>query len=351
MNLLLDQLKKNLTFDSNYFRYALRLLISCSLTVFLYQYLHLSNGYWAAFSVIACVWPTQGQSLKRAVQRILGTFLGMWLGILAAHSIGHHLIFIDIFLPIFIFLAFYLRVYSYSLYVLFMTILTVLFICLIIPGDWQIAVTRLEMTLLGTVIALLATIFILPSRASSLLPQQLETIKRDIQQYYQAICQSYGQKLTSALRDRRLQAFKNLQAALATIQEAVFEYGKLSEDYRTQSQLFRSLEALYQNLFALEIHTPEKIQNEGLQSISGSLKNQLDSAAFLLTDFDMPRWLELNDHLAQLLAEVRKQRANAAKDMNIPTATFYEHIQLNIFIEAFKTFLNSLKAMADTRVT
>ena len=200
MNLLLDQLKKNLTFDSNYFRYALRLLISCSLTVFLYQYLHLSNGYWAAFSVIACVWPTQGQSLKRAVQRILGTFLGMWLGILAAHSIGHHLIFIDIFLPIFIFLAFYLRVYSYSLYVLFMTILTVLFICLIIPGDWQIAVTRLEMTLLGTVIALLATIFILPSRASSLLPQQLETIKRDIQQYYQAICQSYGQKLTSALQ-------------------------------------------------------------------------------------------------------------------------------------------------------
>ena len=111
------------------------------------------------------------------------------------------------------------------------------------------------------------------------------------------------------------------------------------------------MEALYQNLFALEIHTPEKIQNEGLQSISGSLKNQLDSAAFLLTDFDMPRWLELNDHLAQLLAEVRKQRANAAKDMNIPTATFYEHIQLNIFIEAFKTFLNSLKAMADTRVT
>jgi uncharacterized membrane protein YccC len=351
MNFLLDQLKNNITLDSNYFRYALRLLISCSLTVFLYQYLHLSNGYWAAFSVIACVWPTQGQSLKRAVQRILGTFLGMGLGIAVAHSIGHHLIVINIFLPIFIFLAFYLRAYSYSLYVLCMTVLTVLFICLIIPGDWQVAVVRLEMTLLGTVIALLATIFILPSRASSLLPQQLDTIKQDIQQYYQAICQSYGQKLTSTLRDRRLQAFKNLQAALATIQEAVFEYSKLSEDYQAQSQLFRSLEMLYQNLFALEMHTPEKIENEELQSISNSLKNQLDSADLLLAHFDVTQWSQLDNYLTQLLVEVRRKRADAAKDLNIPSATFYEHIQLNIFIEAFKTFLRSLKAMTDTRTT
>ncbi|MBS0351043.1 MAG: FUSC family protein [Proteobacteria bacterium] len=346
MKLLLDRFKNNLTLDSNYFRYALRLLISCSFTVYLYQFFHLKNGYWAAFSVIACVWPTQGQSLKRAIQRIIGTFLGMGLGIVAAHSVGRHLIFIDIALPIFIFLAFYLRAYSYSLYVLFMTILTVLFICLIIPGDWQVAIVRLQMTLLGTMIALLATIFILPSRASNLLPKQLDAIKQDIQQYYQAICQSYGQKLTATLRDRRLQAFKNLQAALITIQEAVFEYGKLSESYQEQSQVFQSLEMLYQNLFALEIHTPEKIKIAGLLFISESLKHQLDSAVLLLTDFDMTRWLELDNHLTQLLAELREQRANAAKDLNIPTASFYEHIQLNIFIEAFKTFLHSLKTIA-----
>ena len=66
MNFLLDQLKNNVTLDSNYFRYALRLLISCSLTVFLYQYLHLNNGYWAAFSVIACVWANPGAVAKES---------------------------------------------------------------------------------------------------------------------------------------------------------------------------------------------------------------------------------------------------------------------------------------------
>ncbi len=89
--------------------------------------------------------------------------------------------------------------------------------------------------------------------------------------------------------------------------------------------------------------------NEGLQSISASLKNQLDSAALLLTSFDINQWSQLDNHLTQLLVEVRKQRANAAKDLSILTATFYEHIQLNIFIESFKSFLLNLKATANIR--
>lgn len=176
MNFKLSQLRHHFTLESNYLRYAWRLVISCTFTVFLYQFFHLPNGYWAAFSVVACVFPTQGQSLKRAVQRILGTFLGMWFGIVVAHSFGHHLIFLDIFLPVFIFLTFYLRAFTYSLYVLFITVLTVIFTCLVVPGDWQIGVLRLKMTILGTLIALLATIYIFPSRASSQLPQQLRII-------------------------------------------------------------------------------------------------------------------------------------------------------------------------------
>ena len=49
--------------------------------------------------------------------------------------------------------------------------LTVIFTCLVIPGDWQIGLVRLKMTVLGTVIALLATIYIFLSRASNRLPQ------------------------------------------------------------------------------------------------------------------------------------------------------------------------------------
>lgn len=345
MNPLLKSLKNNLTINSNYFRYAIRLVISCSLTVFLYEFLHLKNGYWAAFSVIACVWPTQGQSLQRASQRVLGTFLGMGVGIVVAHSFGRNLILVDILLPIFIFLTFYLRAYTYSLYVLFTTVLTVLFICLIIPGDWQVAIVRLAMTLLGTMIALLATIFILPSRASSLLPLHLETVQQDIEQYYAAICQSYGKPPTSALRARQLRAFKNLQVALNMVQEATFEYTDLSKQYHEQSQLYQSLETLYQNLLTLEIHVPEKITQGNLQPLSQSLANLLYKATPLFSHSNTETWMELNDQLAAILTEIRRQRSAAAVDLRIQTATFYEHIQLNIFIEALRKFFTNLRSL------
>lgn len=342
MNYYLSQVTKNLTLNSNYFRYALRLIISCSFTVFLYQFFHLTNGYWAAFSVIACVWPTQGQSLRRAIQRILGTFLGMWLGIAVAHSFGHNLIFLDIFLPIFIFLTFYLRAYTYSLYALFITVLTVLFTCLVIPGDWQVAIVRLKMTFLGTVIALLATIFVFPSRASCILPQQLQTLRQDIQQYYAALVQNYGRQSTS-LRTIQLQAFKNLQAALMIIQEARFEYVTLSVQFQEQSKMYRAFESLYQNLLTLELHLPQQIKQESLQAVSQSLENLLHEITPLLSHFNLAQWVKLNDQLDEALAEVRRQRFIAAGNLSIQTASFYEHIQLNIFIGVLKSFMTDLK--------
>ena len=344
MNSSLTQLRNNYTLDSNYFRYALRLVISCSFTVFLYQFLHLPNGYWAAFSVIACIFPTQGQSLKRAAQRILGTFLGMWFGIVVAHSLGRHLIFLDLFLPIFIFLTFYLRAFTYSLYVLFITVLTVIFTCLVIPGDWQIGLVRLKMTVLGTIIALLATIYIFPSRASSRLPQQLQTVRADLQQYFAAICQNYGKKSTEYLRSSQLQAFKNMQLALTSIQEARYEYVTLSDQFREQSHLYGSLESLYRDLLCLEIHLPGEIKQASLQAESQLLERLLYEIQALLLHFDLAKWSKVNDDLQAVLAEVRRQRAAAAGKLSIKTATFYEHIQLNVFIDALKNFLTALKA-------
>ena len=340
MNNYLNLLKNNLTLDSNYFRYAIRLVISCSFAVFIYKFFHLENGYWAAFSVIACVFPTQGQSLRRAGERIIGTFIGMCLGILVAHSFGNNLILIDILLPIFIFLTFYLKAYTYGLYVLFTTVVTVLFICLLIPGDWQVAITRLAMTLLGTVIAVLATLFIFPARASKILPQQLNDVRQDIQQYYLAICQSYCQKSNNILRSAQLQAFRNLQAAFTILQEYLYEF--VSTQYPEHSKLYQTLEVLYQNLLVLEIHIPDQIKEKNLQILSQSLRNLMHDALPLFTKFDANLYLQLSNRLTSILMEIRQQRLIAVSDLTIQPATFYEHIQLDIFIESLKKLFSNL---------
>jgi uncharacterized membrane protein YgaE (UPF0421/DUF939 family) len=345
MNNAIAQLKNNFTLESNYCRYTLRMIISCSFTVFLYKIFHLENGYWAAFSVIACVWPTQGQSLRRAIERILGTFMGIWLGILIAHSFGRNLLLIDILLPVFIFLTFYLRAYAYSLYALFTTVVTVLFICLLIPGDWQVAITRLAMTLLGTLIAVLATLFLFPSRASQILPQQLSLIRQNLQQYYCAICHSYCQKSNSILRSAQLQAFKNLQATFVTLQEYLYEY--ISPEYAQQSQLYQNLEKSYQTLLILEVHTPTQIKQKNLLSLSQSLQDILNSGIILFTNFDSGYYFQLSVRLADLLIQIRHQRIVATKDLTIETATFYEHIQLDIFVETLINLFSTVKICAD----
>jgi uncharacterized membrane protein YccC len=360
MKSALDSLKQNFTLDSNYLRYAIRLALSCTLTVALYELLHLKNGYWAAFSVIACVWPTMGQSLQRSRHRFLGTLIGVSLGVLIAHSFGSNLIYIDVLLPVFIFLTFYLRAYSYVFYVLFTTVVAVLFICLMVPGDWQVGIIRLEMTLVGILIALIATYAILPSRASNILTQQLDTAKQSIQQFYIAICQSFlnGPDPTSPRQDHvpqlhgvnsdlaaiQLQTFQNLQLALATVKEHHMEYWRAHYQPNIRSRLYQALETVYQTLLVLEIHLPVKITQPGLQFLIKPLDDILHAIPALFNDADPGQILKLNTQLNTLLTQVRQLRKTATADLSIPSATLYEHIQLNIFIETLQRLLKDMES-------
>src|ERR1700677_68166 len=133
MNPLIAQLRKNFSLQSNALRYAIRLMLACTVVAILCELLDLKNGYWALYSVITCVWPTQGLSLQRARQRTLGTFIGMWLGISIAHSLGNNLMVIDLLLGLFVFMAIYLKIYNYGYYITFTTVVTVLLVCLVFP--------------------------------------------------------------------------------------------------------------------------------------------------------------------------------------------------------------------------
>lgn len=339
-------LKINFSLDSNYFRYALRLAVSCSLVVILYEILRLQNGYWAAFSVITCAWPTLGQSLQRAKQRIIGTFIGMWVGILLAHSVGTHVVVIDILLPVCVFFAFYLRAYTYSLFVLFITVIIVLFICLLVPGDWQVAVTRLIMTAFGTAVALIATLFILPSRVSKILPQQMCSARQSVQQYYATICENYLSPQRSSLQATQSQTFKNLQDALTVIQESNLEHWRLTDQDQQHALVYQKLAAIYETLLFLEVHIPAQNQEKSLQSLLQPLTRILNEIKPLFIVSDAAKIAKLNDQLILLVTEVQQLRIVSLKDFSIQTAASYEHIQLTVFLKTLQQLLADLKALS-----
>lgn len=339
-------LKDNFNLSSNYLRYSIRLTLACFIALIVEESLHLQNGYWVVFSVIACVWPTFGISLQRTKQRIVGTFIGMWLGIIVGHFFGGDLVYIDIILPIFIFLTFYLRAFSYSYYVIFVTVMTVLFICLLVPGDWEIAFVRMEMTIIGATIAYLATRFIFPSHARYLLPQQLALVKASLEEFYLAMIKNFQKPNSPRLQIIQTQTFKKLQAALAVLQEGNFECGYFSEEYKQQLLLYQNLEAFYQKLLLLEIHLPSQIKHECLQFTIQPLQAILAEVGELFSNFDLEKFDVCEKQLAELVHEIRQQRIRYLHDLSVPSAILFDHMQLTIFLEMLQKFLFDLAAVA-----
>lgn len=343
MKKVINTLKENFNLESDFFRYTIRLTISCSIVMILYKLLHLKNGYWAAFSVIACVWPTLGVSLQRTKQRIIGTFFGVLIAILFAHTFGSNFILIDVLLPIFIFLTFYLRAYSYSLYVVFTTVVTIMFICLLVPGNWKIALTRLEMTVLGCIIATAATIFILPSRAGKIIPTELSLAKKNIQQYYLSIFKNFQSQQSDNPRIIQSKTFKNLQNILALLKESNFEHRQSHNPHQEDSSLFTTLEKIYQNLLMLEVHLPKPMQESQLAFLIQPVNEIMQEIHLLFKNSDINKILALKNQLANLATQTRDQRIAALRNISVTNVIFYEHIQWTIFLETLQTLLGHIK--------
>lgn len=323
-----------LNIDRLSLHYAIRLAITCTLVVAIYQLFHLHNGYWAAFSVLGCMFPTSGQSFHRIKQRIKGTFLGMLLGIIVAYSAGYHWLYLDLFIPIFVFLTVYLKAFNYTFYALFNTIISVALVCLIVPGDWQIALTRMEMTLLGCAIALLATYWILPRRSSDTLAQEIQQTHQALKNYYLAIVQN------STDSTSRSAIFEKLQKTKANLQEINHETWWRGGNQQQHSVQLKKLESIYQILLLLELEFPKAIIHPELKSIEMRLKNLLFEITSL---FDLGlNSQKIVETIQTLLNEITTLRTIGAQDTSIPIATFSEHIQLTETLESLNALIPQL---------
>lgn len=302
--------------------YTLRLSITCTLIIAIYQIFQLHNGYWAAFSILGCIFPTSGQSFRRIKQRIGGTFVGMILGILVAYVAGPHWLYLDILIPLIVFLTVYLKAFNYTFYALFNTIISVVLVCLIAPGNWQIALTRMEMTLLGCLLALLATYWIFPNRMSDFLPKKMQQIRQMLKHYYYNMLE-HPDNIHS-----RISLFENLEQAKLNLQEISHEHWWRNCNLASQNLQYQRLEHIYHTLFLLELELPRKINHPELQGIAEQLKFLLAKVGTLFDNSDCSVSQNVSQQLQLLSTQLSSLRMAAAKDLSIPLATFQEHIQL-----------------------
>jgi uncharacterized membrane protein YccC len=134
--------------------FALRLMASIGVAVVMSEVLPLQRSYWVVLTVAIVLKPDFGSVFARALQRGAGTVIGAVLGavILVTVPYGPWLLIpfgvIAALLP-------YGLSRNYGLFATFVTPLIVLLIDLLVPGGWQLALSRLLDTLLGCAIVLL----------------------------------------------------------------------------------------------------------------------------------------------------------------------------------------------------
>jgi uncharacterized membrane protein (TIGR01666 family) len=156
-------IEDNLTIRSNIFRHSLRVGIATIAAYIISRFLPFGHGYWIMLTTIVILKPAYSLTKQRNIQRLVGTLAGALVGLLIIYFI-HDRNALFVLMILFIIAAYaFLRI-DYLVFVILMTPYVLLLFHLLYPSDFRTILTdRVIDTLIGSGIAFLANILIVPS--------------------------------------------------------------------------------------------------------------------------------------------------------------------------------------------
>lgn len=153
-------------------RYALRSAIAATAALFIYKWFQIDHGYWLPFTVMIVIQPYFGATLKRALDRIVGTIAGGLAGSLLLYlPVGMHFKELILFLS-FIFMVYFIRK-QYAVAVFVITLNLVLLFNLESAYNNMLMVTRAICTTGGALLAIISGFALLPDWDRKWLPEHL----------------------------------------------------------------------------------------------------------------------------------------------------------------------------------
>lgn len=158
--------------NTHSFRYALRTAIVGTLALFISRWFEIPHGYWLPFSVMIIVQPYFGATIKKALDRVLGTVLGVVIGglLLALPSSLHLKEILIIVSPVF--MVYFLR-RNYSTATFFITIFLISLFAVEENLDSSVILIRALCTIGGAAFAVIGEFALLPSWDKKWLPRHL----------------------------------------------------------------------------------------------------------------------------------------------------------------------------------
>jgi uncharacterized membrane protein YccC len=159
-----DALRRELSRESPYFLYGLRLGIGVAAGTWLYLALGLSDahGLWIPVTIIVVLQPTLGGSVERVFERLGGTLVGVAIALGLLALIQDDEVVIVVLFPFLLFATVYLGRIDYAVAVVFITLSVVLLFNLLAPAGASTGLERLTGTAIGIAIGVAATFALWP---------------------------------------------------------------------------------------------------------------------------------------------------------------------------------------------
>ncbi len=152
----------NLSFASNIFRHSIRVALALVVGLAVARSLAIGHGYWVLLTIAVILKPAYSLTKQRNKDRILGTVLGLLLAFLILLLAPGKYVLLALII-FFMLISFTFLRTNYFVNVLFMTAFIILFFFISFPANiGSLLVDRFIDTLIGSGIALIASLFIVP---------------------------------------------------------------------------------------------------------------------------------------------------------------------------------------------
>jgi uncharacterized membrane protein (TIGR01666 family) len=313
-------LLENLTIKSNMFRHSLRVSIATITGYIISGFLPFGHGYWILLTIIVILKPVYSLTKKRNFERLMGTLGGALVGLVILYFIKDQRVLFVLMILFMIGTYVFLRT-NYLAAVMFTTPYVLLLFNLLYPIDFRTILTdRVIDTVIGSAIAFLANILIIPSWEHERITDYMtEAIGANID-YFRDVAGAFLGR-PSTVHQYKLSR-KKAFVALANLSDA---FGRMLSEPRRQQKRITDMHqfvvsnhmltshtatlAYYADRFAAKFADPayEPLVNDivlRLQCAVGVLKDESVPAAPLVAKEELR---VLNDRLNRLMEQRRNE--------------------------------------------
>jgi uncharacterized membrane protein YccC len=283
--LLLDQMSLN----SNVFRHSIRVATGASLGYLISTFFPFGHSYWIMLTIIAILKPTYSLTKKRNYDRLFGTIAGAAIGIAVIYFVKSRDGIFGCMVICMVGAYSFMRT-RYLIFVLLLTPYILLLLYLLNPVHFGTVITdRVVDTAIGSVIAFLANLLILPAWEHEQILSYLMSMTADNLSFFrdQIGYLSGDQVGLTAFRLSRKKAFVSLANLSDAFNRMLAEPKKRQKNIRELSQIVGLQQLLVAHISGISVNAkrnPAKFKFENYKGLLNGIQNKLKNVLLILNN-------------------------------------------------------------------